>query len=318
MDKILLKNLLTVQSESYNSFRMFSFIVRFLKNNKIDFYIYDGNIYATKGNGDNGFPCIVSHTDTVHEIASNCEILEISGNLIAFNSETMEQIGTGGDDKIGIFICLEMLLNTENIKAVFFRDEEIGCAGSYAAYVPFFTDVNFVLQFDRKGNTDFVTNAAGTELSSKQFQQDIKEIVKNRGYNFFKYGGLTDVVALKEIGVNVCMANISCGYYEPHTASEWVSIKDVSNALNLCSEIVALIGGNYYSHKEVKKVSQTYYLNKYMNKPKKIDPFEDGYNNTWDKVKQCESCLNEGEKLEYATTTGQFLCADCMEWVQRY
>lgn len=105
-----------------------------------NYYIKDGNIYATKGYA-NYFPCIVAHTDTVHEIVKNLTVIRIGENLTGFNAVMMEQTGIGGDDKVGIHIALECLEKFENIKVAFFRDEEIGCAGSYDADVSFLKTV---------------------------------------------------------------------------------------------------------------------------------------------------------------------------------
>ena len=114
--KQLLIDTLKVQSETYNSFRMFAYIVRFLTKNSIPFYVYDGSIYATKGDGKNGHPCVISHTDTVHDIVSNLTVYETrDGNLFAMNNDNMEQIGIGGDDKVGIYICRQYIVTGKQI-----------------------------------------------------------------------------------------------------------------------------------------------------------------------------------------------------------
>jgi putative aminopeptidase FrvX len=310
----LLKSVLAVQSESYNSFRMFAFIVRFLKNNDIPFYVDNGNIYVTKGHGESGFPCIVSHTDTVHEIQSNLTVSDVGGNLVAFNTDTMEQIGIGGDDKVGIFVCLSVLSKFDNVKACFFRDEETGCNGSFLADKPFFEDVNFVLQCDRKGNTDFVTNAAGSELSSKKFKKDVSGIIKNYGYSFCNFGGLTDVVALKNIGIDVSMANISCGYYDPHCATEWVSIADVLNVLGLCSDIFKQIGGIPYPHKEVvKDVKKSYYNNHKSNYKWDTNTFADDelLQDSNNDYIPCDGCITCNNTVKLHKHWGIYLCESC-------
>ena len=43
------------------------------------------------------------------------------------------------------------------MKVVFFREEETGCKGSSEAVMSFFDDVRFVIQPDRKGNSDPVS-----------------------------------------------------------------------------------------------------------------------------------------------------------------
>jgi tripeptide aminopeptidase len=238
---------LSIQAESGNQFRTFAYIIRQVKAMGCTYYTYNGCIYVTKGKADY-YPCMAAHMDTVHDIVENLTVVEIGGNLTGFNSVTMEQTGIGGDDKVGIYIALQCLQTFDNMKAVFFRDEEIGCEGSYDPDHDFFTDCGFVLQCDRKGYGDFITKAGGTKLSDKHFQKDIKGILKDYGYKF-ESGMMTDVMALKESGILCSMANMSCGYYSPHTAQEYVNINDVRDCLEMVKQIISEIGGNNYTCK---------------------------------------------------------------------
>ena len=95
-----------------------------------------GNMYVTKGDGP--YPAMVCHTDTVHDIVKEPVAACIAkGNIVAFKTLSMEQIGTGGDDKVGIHITLELLKQKTNMKAAFFLDEEVGCIGSSNANFKF-------------------------------------------------------------------------------------------------------------------------------------------------------------------------------------
>jgi tripeptide aminopeptidase len=305
MNKNKLVEILKIQSESYNQFRMFAYIIRELKKLNVYYYTYNGCIYAQKGNADT-FPCVVSHMDTVHDIVEDLTPIEINGNITGFNSCTMEQTGIGGDDKVGIFIALECISKFKNIKAVFFRDEEIGCVGSYRPDINFFTDCSFILQCDRRGNSDFITNASGIELSSSKFQNDISPIISKYGYKF-NNGAMTDVMALKQCKINISMANISCGYYNPHSPQEYVNIKDVENTLNLVEEIIQNIGHIKYIH-EHKEKTYTYKHKKY-----KYDLF-DNYNIKSTKS-ICDMCFqnNEVDSIVYSREYDMNICTKCTE-----
>ena len=61
-----LLNTLRVQSESYDTTRMNEYIINELHGMGLIPIIDKGNIYVTKGNAPN-YPCIVSHTDSVHK-----------------------------------------------------------------------------------------------------------------------------------------------------------------------------------------------------------------------------------------------------------
>jgi len=246
-----LKQILSIQSESYNQWRMFAYIIRQLKAMPdVDYYVADENIYVTKGIADE-YPCMVAHMDTVHEIVEDLHVVDFDGNLTGFNRVSMEQTGIGGDDKVGIYIALQCLQDFSTFKCAFFRDEEVGCQGSYDAHMHFFRDCRFVLQCDRRGNSDFITSAGGTELSSKNFQDDVLPIINAYNYSFAS-GMMTDVMALKENGIKCCVANISCGYYNPHMPNEFVNVRDVANCLDMCRTIIRRCT-KVYKHKYKQK-----------------------------------------------------------------
>lgn len=317
MMKSKLMEVLEIQSVSFNQKEMFKYIEGQLKAIGCDYYVDDGNIYATKGNA-NLYPCIASHMDTVHDIVSNLTAVEINGNITGFNAKTMQQTGIGGDDKVGIFIALQCLEKFDNIKAVFFRDEEVGCAGSYDCDFTFFNDCYFVLQCDRKGNGDFITNASGVTLSSKGFQHEIRKVMGKYKYNF-NTGMMTDVMALKECGVLCSMANISCGYYNPHCKDEYVNIKDVSNCLDMVTDIIESLPVKQYDCKysippvkkykgvaaKSNKIDWDYLNNKYL------DQSEDFYEDV--KFEEHCDCCDEKAMLKHISEYNMDMCDKCIK-----
>lgn len=317
-----LKEVLKIQSESGNQWLMFAYIVRRLKSLGIDYYVYNGCIYAQKGEAKT-FPCIVSHMDTVHDIVSDLTVLEIEGKLTGFNAKTMKQTGIGGDDKVGIFIALECLESFSNIKAVFFRDEEIGCDGSYDPHHEFFDDCGFVLQCDRKGYGDFIIDASGTKLSGKDFQKAVKPTLQRYGYDF-ENGMMTDVMALKECGIKCAMANISCGYYNPHSASEYVIIKEVSLVLQMVKELITSLEGQaFYQAYKTKSYSGSYtksfYKDYYKGKEYDLKKEGEGYFDDWeyapskDKTEDYCGACSDLKLLEYVPEYHASLCKECIK-----
>jgi tripeptide aminopeptidase len=242
-----LLQILQIQSGSYQQFRIFARIIREIRRIPgCGYHVKKGNIYVTKGKGE-GYPCIVAHMDTVHDITDDLTAVTIGRNITGFNQVTMQQTGIGGDDKVGVFIALECLRLFDHIKAVFFRDEEMGCEGSYEADLTFFANCHFVLQCDRQGYRDFIVEAGGVELSSTQFQSNLKPLLDSFNYETTK-GFMTDVMALKEIGVECSVANISCGYFNPHTDYEFVNIDCVERCLNLVMSILHQFGEIKFPH----------------------------------------------------------------------
>ena len=303
---------LSLQSESYNQFRVFAYIIRQLKKLGCNYYTFNGCIYATKGQAIS-YPCIVSHMDTVHDIAEDLTVIEVDGNLTGFNKVTMQQTGIGGDDKVGIFIALQCIENFDNIKAVFFRDEEVGCDGSYDCDIPFFNDCNYVLQCDRKGNKDFITNAGGVHLSDKDFQQDIKPILKQYGYACTN-GMMTDVMALKEVGIDCAMANISCGYYNPHCENEYVNILDVFKCLHMVTNIIETLQRKYVCKYEYKPAyTQQKVFNTFKWEKGKDKFLDELWEDDRKKEKENCECCDESATLQYISEYNIEMCEKCIK-----
>lgn len=193
-----------------------------------------GNIYVVKGNAE-VYPSMVCHIDTVHMYNPNYEVHQTKDKLFAIDTKNCHRLGIGGDDKVGIFITLQMIKKHDNFKAVFFVDEEIGCVGSSQCDFTFFEDCSFVLECDRKGDKDFVSKISWGKLYSDDFSEAIKPVLTKYG-RLEVDGGMTDVLMIAE-STDVCVANMSCGYYSPHTDNEWVSISDVYDTYMMCLEL---------------------------------------------------------------------------------
>lgn len=252
--------ILNIQSYSGNTEKMVEYLFDKCLERGYNVDYSDGNLYVTKGISPDGkYPCIVSHTDTVHDIIPDADYMVIHDDnvIMGYDIKNMRPSGIGGDDKVGIYICMQMLEALDYCKVAFFRDEEIGCVGSRAADMSFFTDVRFVLQCDRKGNKDFVYNIFGTDLYGESFYDDISPIIESYGYSESP-GGLTDVYQLAENGVGVAVANMSCGYYNPHMDDEMININDVENCLNMVYTIMSTCTKVYEFDFPVKVVAKSY------------------------------------------------------------
>jgi hypothetical protein len=194
-----------------------------------------GNIFVTKGEASL-YPCIVSHLDQVHKYAQNKTIFQNGDYLLAFNGPN--QVGTGGDDLVGVFMCLQLLKDYNFIKVVFFVAEEVGCIGSSACDLSFFDNCMFIGQADRKNNSDFINYSNGVQLFDQEFSTFVAPVLKD--YNYKECVGIaTDAGCLSKRNVGIACFNISCGYYNPHTSTEYVSIKDVTTCYNVICDIIS-------------------------------------------------------------------------------
>ena len=90
-------------------------------------------------------------------------------------------------------------------------------------------------------------NNISGKLFSKAFSKKIKPILTHHGYKETS-GAITDVGQLAENGVGVCVANMSCGYYAPHSDEEVVIFDDANNCLTMADRLIAELGNNKYAY----------------------------------------------------------------------
>lgn len=234
----LLKQMYRISSPSGKEKKMRKFIKDWVRNNVPDANVEQdktGNVYVTRGESPT-YPCVVAHIDQVqdpHE--KDFQVFNLNGKLYGFSGSKMEMRGLGADDKNGIWVALNCLAKYGVFKCAFFVGEEVGCVGSSEADMTFFKDCRWVIQCDRKGGHDLITDASYTELCSKEFVEAIHP--ERFGYKE-EHGLMTDVMALKENGLNVSCVNMSCGYYRPHTEQEVTVFSELENCLAFVEWIV--------------------------------------------------------------------------------
>jgi di/tripeptidase len=260
----LLKDVLSVPSKTYKEEQMVQFLIDWLTENNINHTVDEHlNVYATKQTGelpeDFMFPCVVSHTDTVHNLDSINVVEEqlknaqgeIKLSLKAYNNDG-NPTGIGGDDKCGVYACLELLKELPNLKAAFFVSEETGCHGSRKANKSFFTNVGYAIQFDAPENWMITERCWGTTLFDRKsdFFTHCDNVLKESFPSKMKYFShpYTDVYALKESFDFSCI-NISIGYYDYHTKNEYVVVDDVYNGIEVGKKMIENLGNQKYRFK---------------------------------------------------------------------
>ena len=234
----LLKQLFCIHSKSGKEGKIRKFIWNWVRQTVPDAKIEcdkPGNLYITKGKSST-FPCIVAHMDQVQERHSKDFIAyEAEDIIIGFSPKHKEQQGLGADDKCGLWIGLKCLQKFDCLKLAFFVGEEVGCKGSGLADMAFFDDCRFVIEPDRKGSEDLITQIGWTPLCSDDFLKDI-------GFKKFGYkeaeGMMTDIEALKDNGLMLSCINVSCGYYKPHSNEEFVYKPALLNCLAFVEHII--------------------------------------------------------------------------------
>jgi len=261
-----LKEVLSIPSVSGDESMVRDYIIEYAKENGIEYYTdTKKNLYLTKGTdkmtSGEYYPCVVSHMDTVH--GSHRELIETKtnliiedtgesemGELIAKHPITKEQTGIGGDDKCGVYVCLEMFERFDILKGAFFVEEEIGMLGSKQADDKFFENVGYAIQFDAPSSNWISEVCSGVKLFDEDFKEEIKGTLNECGYTKFSKDPFTDVNQLASKYDFNCL-NLGCGYYRQHTNSEYVVVEEVSDSIKAGYELITKLGLKKYVHKKI-------------------------------------------------------------------
>lgn len=173
----------------------------------------DGFVYA-----QGTFPVLlVAHLDTVHkELPKTFEYEAMTDSLSSPE-------GIGGDDRCGVYMILQVIKHY-NCSVLFCEDEEIGGIGAekfaeteLAKGLTF----NYIIEFDRKGSND----AVFYDCDNQEFEEFI-----TREYYKTAYGSFSDISIIAPI-LGCAAVNLSCGYYNAHTKSEYVLMSDMEKSI---------------------------------------------------------------------------------------
>lgn len=283
-------DLLRIQAKTNKEARMVVYLVNWLQERNIYYEIdKEGNILVTKGKAL-FYPCIVSHMDTVHDIYDDLEVFTIPledsnrEHITCYDSNN-KQLGRAGDDQCGIYACLYMLEKFDNIKAVFFTNEEGGCKGSSEINLDWFANTGYIIQLDRWGSSDFIDSYYNNPIVSKEFTVALEPLLKEYGYSSAE-GVYTDSVKLASRKVGKSCVNISTGYYQHHSKEEFTDLNEFWHAIKFTENIIKLLGETEYPHTYTyTSYSTNNYSRKYNNYNhsaySKYGSWDDDWDNDW-------------------------------------
>lgn len=199
-----------------------------------------GNLFIKIGNSDTMF---TSHLDTATSSLTSIDHI-FDKNIIRTNGKSI----LGADDKAGVTVMLYMISNKVPGLYYFFIGEEVGCVGSKKV-VNLITDakskevksigINKVISFDRRGTDSVITFQSSKRCCSDKFAQSLANEF-NKSENTFSYkaddtGVLTD--SIQFIGIYPECTNISVGYKNEHTFSEFQDIEHLEKLAKACLKI---------------------------------------------------------------------------------
>jgi len=195
-----------------------------------------GNVLAQRGTpaSQEGYPLLSFHMDCVCSgsptrlPAQKLMLLPLDALAIEHGwLHTHGQFVLGGDDKCGGAIALTLAATTSMpLKIIASVEEEIGCLGIEQVDPDFFQDVAYALVLDRRGANHLIVSIADHLLCQGTFAAALMRAAAETGLLVYvAEGALSDALTLSRFIANV--ANLSVGYYHPHSVHERVSLGDL-------------------------------------------------------------------------------------------
>ena len=210
-----------------------AYMEEYLTENGYDVINEDGFLYA-KGT----IPVLlVAHMDTVH--TAQCK------KIVNKKGKLSSPQGIGGDDRCGVFM-IATLVKEHKCSVLLCEDEEKGGIGARkftnAKHLVIGEDnvkveekyidnlgVNYMIEFDRRGNKDAVFYSC----DNKDFIDFVEDVT------CFKYanGSFSDISVLMP-AAKISGVNLSCGYYNAHTVTEYVVYDEMMDAIEAASVLI--------------------------------------------------------------------------------
>ena len=245
----LLKNLMAVPTCSRQEHGLVEFIVQHVRQRgaqRCGEVVTDewNNIFIRKGGGGQ-VPCVAAHLDSVHPLRP-IKIVRQGGILFGVD-EMGRRSGIGADDKLGVFVCLELLERFDYIAVALFAAEEIGCLGARHAPADWFKDVGYVIEFDCPGKGVVSYSCGGIRLfaNDDEFMQAAVPVLKAYGLTRWQAHPYTDVMVLRK-RFNFSCLNLACGYYNLHRSDEYIVLEEAVAAVNAGEALIKALGCRSY------------------------------------------------------------------------
>jgi putative aminopeptidase FrvX len=178
-------------------------------------------------------PLLSAHMDTVKRNDTPIKIIEVK----AKNGLTLlknKELGViGGDDKCGIYAILKILEKRKDINFVFTTQEEVGAFGaSHFCSQNKLDHITYGIIIDRTGYQDIISTA--NWYGSEEFEKELLE--RGKGFGFKRARGIfSDCDVFSDI---FSCANISAGYYNAHSPSEFICVEHLTNTINFVEHIL--------------------------------------------------------------------------------
>lgn len=272
-------------------------LAKFFKRQEMDFDEH-GNVFVGFREETKGLPILVAHTDNV--LSGEKEpVFDLNRRCIFGRNH-----GIGFDDKAGIIAIISLWrhFKEQKFRIIFPADEESGGIGSGAMDSAWYSDAAWILELDRRGNKDFIQESGGERLCSDEFAQKFVDM----GFEIAN-GIFTDVNVFKPNANWINMANISIGYYEPHTDKEYLDTVAFEQIVDKVSQFISA-DYTFEDDKPDEKPS----FNSYNYE---TNGWDNGGVSSMPTTRHCDNCggLCNSSAIIYNQYGERFCCRKCME-----
>lgn len=192
-------------------------------------------------------PTIIAHLDQVHEYARGFRLALLGDKLVAYDYAG-RRVGTGGDDKCGIYVLIKLLLSDIPCRAIVTQDEEIGLLGTAKITSEWGKQSSILLQADRRGCNDLIKHTNGNLIASDELVARVLALPECAGMKP-EYGSVTDVGDLADL-FQVAGFNISAGYYDAHSHRESIKLSELHLCLARVMAICRMVGSEVQEYPE--------------------------------------------------------------------
>lgn len=159
--------------------------------------------------------CLIAHLDTVFLAPPvDRDFLYDAEKKILWNTR-----GAGFDDRAGVTMIMQFILNNYRPSIIFTLGEEVGGIGAYSLISNFkkcpFKKCNALIELDRMGEKDCVFYSC----DNKEFEKYIES------FGFEKAEGTFTDISIIAPQWKIAAVNLSIGYLDEHTIAERLNIQ---------------------------------------------------------------------------------------------
>lgn len=239
-----LLTILPLYSPSYEETAMATYVSRYLRASGWS-VAQDGmgNVMAARGTRPGGgYILLNAHLDTCQsdgdrDLQGHLRY-DASRGLLLAETPHGKRYQVGADDKAGIGTILALAQGTDlPFKVLFSVREECGQEGVQAVSPDFYADCAFCLTLDRKGRGDIISTYCGRTCAPAHAVENIVTLGREEGMDYWRTsaGSIADTYHIADY---IPAVNLSVGYYNPHSSSDYIKVDETYGTLRLVKRCI--------------------------------------------------------------------------------